>query len=180
MASIGAACCLLPIHPCSARSISSLTPHPSIPPSPRRTDMPAALSAWVCLALNVTAACHLLLLPPRGSLPTAAHSRASNTGQSDAGSEGDPRVDLGGGFCAAGLSVAGAVLWPLMQSTAGVSITLCISLPPPPHPSLPPFVSPSNSPHHKLQPSPSSSLRMRYPSPLCLSVALLLSASLPL
>ncbi|CAI7865904.1 unnamed protein product [Closterium sp. NIES-53] len=74
--------------------------------------MPAALSAWVCLALNVTAACHLLLLPPRGSLPPAAHSRASDTGQPGAGNEGDPRVDLGGGFCAAGLSVADAVRWP--------------------------------------------------------------------
>ncbi|CAI5498480.1 unnamed protein product, partial [Closterium sp. Naga37s-1] len=74
--------------------------------------MPAALSAWVCLALNVTAACHLLLLPPRGSLPPAAHSRAPDTAQSHAGNEGDPRADLRAGFCAAGLSVADAVRWP--------------------------------------------------------------------
>ncbi|CAI6012409.1 unnamed protein product, partial [Closterium sp. NIES-65] len=193
------------IHPCSTRPISSLTPHPSIPPSARRADMPAALSAWVCLSLNVTAACHLLLLPPRGSLPPAAHSRALNAGQSDAGYEGDPRVDLSGGFCAAGLSVADAVRWPCssqhrrrataaVQSSAGGMAERCGGamdggggVDPRPcfllyHPlpfacAVHPF-----SPSRPLAHSASPPLRLSASPPLCLSAFLPLrpSASLPL
>ncbi|CAI5498464.1 unnamed protein product [Closterium sp. Naga37s-1] len=157
------------IHPCSPRPISSLTPHPSIPPSARRTDMPAALSAWVCLALNVSAACHLLLLPPRGSLPPTAHSRASNTGQLDAGYEdrGEVRASLSTSPASrspsAGLTCCSVPLVPPSPSP-------CFPLCSPSFPPLLPLVSPSAPPRSPLSFPlfpPLLPLVPPSPSPLC-------------
>ncbi|GJP69927.1 hypothetical protein CLOP_g924 [Closterium sp. NIES-67] len=85
----------------------------------------SSLSALACLALNVTAACHLLLLPSRR--PSApAHCRTPTAEQLDEANE-CASLDLGGEFCS-GLSVAGAVRWPCSSqhrrhATAGVHVT---------------------------------------------------------